>query len=295
MSMNMDTPFRWAGAAPTTGAQAAAPTTGEQATAASPTGVQAPLTMPTFMTPSQREARKAEIRKRLAEIDAQLARHNQYSVAAKAARIGDMTPYMQILSQQQNASATSRAATQGIENELYNAAKAIPILDGTDEERRAAMGTIQVALEKADAKNDPAIKELKIYKELKSALGAPRGATVTAKINEFENRMWNELQKNGYVEDDTHKELVDYLASEEGSDKTGRGQQVADRYKGLTKAAKAKVAAKKAQAKAEYDAWPVMTPLEANIKWAELADAGHPITEYYELRAGMAKPTKRTK
>lgn len=278
MSMNMDTSFRWAGMAPTTGGQAAADASA-QATADVAT----------------REAQKAQIRKRLAEIDAQLARHNQYSVAAEAARIGDMSPYMQLLSLQQNAGAAGRAAAQGIENELYNAAKAIPALDGTDEERRAAMGAIQVALEKADAKGGEEIKKLKIYQDLKSALGAPRGTTVAAKIKELENRMWNEYQKNGYVEDKTYKELVDFLASEEGSDKTGSGQQAADRYKGLTKTAKAKAAAKKAQAKAEYDAWPVMTPLEANIKWAELADAGHPITEYYELRAGMAKPTKRTK
>lgn len=92
---------------------------------------QGPITPPTFVTPRQRaeeqqalqqkEARKAEIRKRLAEIDALLAKHGQYSVAAEAARIGDMSPYMQILSQQQNAGAASRAATQGIENTLYQA------------------------------------------------------------------------------------------------------------------------------------------------------------------------------
>ena len=89
---------------------------------------QGPITPPTFVTPRQRaeeqqqkEARKAEIRKRLAEIDAQLATHSQYSVAAEAARIGDMSPYMQILSQQQNAGAASRATAQGIENTLYQA------------------------------------------------------------------------------------------------------------------------------------------------------------------------------
>ena len=278
MSMNMDTSFRWAGAAPTTGGQAAADASA-QATADVAT----------------REAQKAQIRKRLAEIDAQLARHNQYSVAAEAARIGDMSPYMQLLSLQQNAGAAGRAAAQGLENELYNAAKYLPALDGTDEERRAATGTIQVALDKADAKGGEEVKKLKIYQDLKNALGSPRGSTVAAKINELENRMWDEREKLGYVKDATYKELTDLLASEEGSDKTGRGQDVATRYKSYTQAARAKVATEKAQAKAEYDAWPVMTPLQANIRWTELADAGHPITKYYELRTGMAKPTKRTK
>jgi len=282
MSMNMDTSFRWAGMAPTTGGQAAAD-------ASADAGAQATVDAAT------REARKAQIRKRLAEIDAQLAKHGQYSVAAEAARIGNMSPYMQLLSQQQNASAANRAAAQGIENELYNAAKYLPALDGTDEERRAATGAIQVALDKADAKGGEEIKKLKIYRDLKNALGSPRGATVTAKINELENRLWNEREELGYVKDATYKELVDFLASEEGSDKTGRGQQVADRYKALTKTAKDKRDAKKAQAKAEYDAWPVMTPLQAENRWRELLDAGHPITKYYELRPGNAKPTKRTK
>lgn len=110
MSMNMDTPYRWAGTAGTAGA---ASTTGGQA--AADASAQATVDV------AEREARKAAIRKRLAEIDAQLAKHNQYSVAAEAARIGDMSPYMQLLSMQQNAGAANRATAQGIENTLYQA------------------------------------------------------------------------------------------------------------------------------------------------------------------------------
>lgn len=158
---------------------------------------QGPITPPTFVTPRQRaeeqqalqqkEARKAEIRKRLAEIDALLAKHGQYSVAAEAARIGDMSPYMQILSQQQNASATSRAATQGIENTLYQAEGLLGGLKSAASEDReqylAKIKSLQNQARdraKAAGMSDADFEKLPVNQRVKEAVDQYEGVTKAA-------------------------------------------------------------------------------------------------------------------
>lgn len=244
--------------------------------------------------------RIAEIKSRIAEIDRLIAeKHGPYAAAAEAARTGNMTPYLQLLTQQQAAATQKATSAKGIENELYNAEKYIPNLDGSDEERRAAVGTIQTTLAKAVELGGESIKEKPSYKRLAAALAREPAPSIEAKMVDLQNAMWDERENLGYVSDETYKAALDLISANKGSEKIKQLQQVAEKYKKYTKSSTEARKVSKAKGDAAYKAWPSFTGQTAVSKaqdlWRKYLDEGHPITKYYELLPGSIYPRKKVK
>ena len=232
---------------------------------------QGPITPPTFVTPQQRaeeqqasqqalqqkEARKAQIRKRLAEIDAQLATHGQYSVAAEAARIGNMSPYMQLLSQQQNAGAANRATAQGIENALYQAEGLVGGLkSAASEDREQFLAKIKALQNqardraKASGMSDADFEKLPVNQRVSEAIAQYEGGTRAADETylAFETDIMKKVQDKALHDADLAN--LRAKANEYGNNsKVGRQLlDLIDKYKGVTVEAKGAYAKRKSDA-----------------------------------------------
>ena len=201
-----------------------------------------PITVPVFETPEMRkekEERKAAIRKRIIEIDNQLASHGQYVTAAEAARVGNLSPYMQLLSQQQNTAQSLKSAATGITNELYNAEKFIPALGGTDEERRAAEGAIRTAMNKAVELGGESVRENPSYKRLEKALEGDPEDTIKARATSLMNDIDSAIRTKDVVDDALYDELSTIAAEHPEAEYTAKINDFLTRVKGKRESTRA--------------------------------------------------------
>lgn len=260
--------WNFRGYTPTTGGQAAADSASHANVGAALAGNRAgyvPPSAPVAAAPeqpgvradeyrAQKQQRLAELKAQLADIDNKIATLSgtDQEVAARLASIGNLGVYQQLLSQDAARQQTAKAASQGIENMLYEAEKLTWGLDAkSDEDRRMVRANIDATLRRVEdqaARSGIDIKKNPAYMRLVEATdNADKAALVRESERKKANEWWSKARNNELVNADI-AEIEDFIERNPDSDTASQLRPLVEQYKPKTKESKATYAKRKSDA-----------------------------------------------
>ena len=266
--------FAWnfRGYTPTTGGQAAADSASRANVGAALAGNRAGYVPPSAPAPAvpeqpgvradeyraQKQQRLNELKAHLADIDNKIATLSgtDQEVAAKLASIGNLGVYQQLLSQNTARQQSAAAASQGIENMLYEAEKLTWGLDAkSDEDRRMVRSNIDATLRRAEdqaARSGIDIKKNPAYMRLIEATdSADKASLVRESERKKANEWWSKARNNELVNADI-AEIEDFIEKNPDSDTASQLRPLVDQYKPKTRENKAAYEKRK---NAAYSLW----------------------------------------
>ena len=198
--------------------------------------------------------RIAEIKSRIAEIDSLIAeKHGPYAAAAEAARLGDFTPYLQLLSQQATSANQAAMSAKGIDNMLFDAEKLTWGLKSKNaEDREMVRSNIAATLRRAEdaaRKQGVDLSKNESYQRLKAAMDEGARASIVYEGEEkFANTLWSKSQAGNLRDEDIVK-AKEWVEAHPDSQFASKVIQVVQEYAPKTTESKARASKRKADAR----------------------------------------------